>query len=220
MSTVIGKIDISDFSGDGLEIIGNDGFDRLFGTQSSELIDGRGGNDIIFGNDGSDLIIGGAGNDTIRAGAGDDSIVGSEGNDIILGEIGDDVIEAGSGNDTIFGDFGDDYIHGAEGDDVINGGGGNDTIDGGSGFDTMLGGAGADVFEFNIEDFAAGEADIVGDFRIGEDTIVIKGASEDDITIDPTTNSISINGGIITIGGAKVSSLEIEENEDGDYEII
>ena len=38
MSTVIGKIDISAFDGDGLEIIGTDEADLSFGTEKSIIV--------------------------------------------------------------------------------------------------------------------------------------------------------------------------------------
>ena len=205
MSTVIGKIDISAFDGDGLEIIGTDEADLSFGTEKD------------------DLFVAGDGNDVIVAERGDDSIVGGLGDDIILGGLGDDVIEAGAGDDSVFGELGDDCIHGDLGDDLIVGGEGVDTLDGGAGSDTIYGGVGEDVFEFNIEDFATGEVDTIGDFNVGQDKIVISGFSDgDEISFDPTTNSISLNGeSIINLGLADdIPDANIENNDDGDYEII
>ncbi|MCC0175435.1 calcium-binding protein [Waterburya agarophytonicola K14] len=205
MSTVIGKIDISAFDGDGL------------------LIEGTEGNDVLRGTGGSDLFIAYGGDDVIRAGGGDDSIVGGAGDDLIFGGFGNDVVEAGSGNDTIFGQFGDDCIHGAEGDDFISGGKGKDTIDGGAGSDTMFGGGGQDVFLFDIEDFAAGEVDLISDFHVGQDKIVIDGlGAGDTVAFDPSSNSIVVNGNSV-IDLNLVDNFrdpKIEENEDGDYEII
>jgi Ca2+-binding RTX toxin-like protein len=205
MSTVIGKIDISAFDGDGLFIEGTDGADRLIGTNRD------------------DLFVGKDGDDTIRALGGDDSIVGGDGNDLIFGGYGNDVIEAGAGNDLIFGEFGDDYINGSGGDDTIYGGKGDDTIVGGKGSDLMFGGGGKDIFEFSIEDFASGEVDSIGDFHVGQDSIVINGLGDgDEVAFDPATNSISVNGNSI-INLTLVDDFrapKVEENEDGGYEII
>ena len=205
MSTVIGKIDIAAFDGDGLEIIGTDGADILRGTSRD------------------DLILGGAGNDIIRGRGGDDQIAGEEGNDLIFGGFGNDIIEGGSGDDLIFGQFGDDCIHGGSGNDLIRGGKGDDIIDGGEGSDLIFGGGGKDVFEFNIEDFELGIIDAIGDFHVGQDTIVINGLSdEDELTFDPITNTVSLNGNSI-ISLTLVDDFrppQIEENEDGGFEII
>jgi Ca2+-binding RTX toxin-like protein len=205
MSTVIGKIDISAFDGNGLFIEGTDGADRLRGTNRD------------------DLFVGQDGDDTIRALGGDDSIVGQNGNDLIFGGYGNDVIEAGAGNDLIFGEFGDDYINGSDGDDTIYGGKGDDTIVGGAGSDLMFGGGGKDIFEFSVEDFASGEVDAIGDFHVGQDSIVINGLGDsDEVTFDPATNSISVNGNsIINLTLAEdFRDPKIQENEDGGYEII
>ena len=194
MSAVLEKIDIDSFVGDGLDIIGTDGSDRLFGTEDGDLIDGGDGHDIIFGDNfspgegGNDLIIGGRGDDIIQAGLGDDSIIGGVGNDIIQGGMGDDVIEGSSGSDTLIGD------------------------------------EGADVFGFDLEDFENNDRDVIADFQLDEDTIVIRGLGEDDqIGFDSFTNGITINGNsVISLAGSevKVSDLNIEEDDDGDYILV
>lgn len=225
MSSIVGKIDVSDFDGDGLDIIGTDGFDALFGTKLGDFIDAKDGNDVVAGNGGNDLIDGGAGNDTIVGGHGDDSIIGAGGDDLILGGFGDDIIEAGSGDDLIFGDFGDDCIHGADGNDTIYGGPGSDILTGGAGSDLLIGGSGADLFEFDADDFASGEIDTITDFQVTEDSIVIKGLSENDsVAFDPISGGISINGhSVINFKGISDSDsagMTIEEDEDGDFEVI
>ena len=207
MSTVIGKIDISAFDGDGLIIEGTDGFDRLIGTGKDDLILGKGGDDVIDGK------------------GGDDQIAGGTGNDRIFGGFGDDIIEAGSGNDTVFGQVGDDCINGGTGDDQIRGGRGFDTIDGGVGSDTVFGDRGQDVFQFNIEDFAFGDVDTIGDFHIAQDSIVINGVGEDDIvSFDAETNSVLLNGASIInltlVDDFRAPIVQEQDDEDGGYEII
>lgn len=207
MSAVIGDIDIDSFDGNGLAIIGTEEADLLIGTNRDDLILGLGGDDTIRGLNGRDLIDGGADNDLIQGGQ------------------GDDIIQGGSGNDSIFGQEGDDLIDGSSGDDLIQGGKGFDTIFGGSGSDTIFGGSGQDVFEFNIEDFSFDTVDTVGDFHVGQDSIVINGVGEDDeITFDADTNSVLLNGdSVINLTLAetfRAPILQEQDDEDGGYEII
>ncbi len=204
MSSIIGTIDPTNFNGDGLDIIGTDGADRLFGTERGDLIDA------------------GAGRDVIDAGQGNDSVIGGPGDDIIFGGAGNDFLEGGSGNDRIFGGDGDDIINGGAGNDTIIGGAGNDSIYGGAGSDLLFGNAGQDVFIFDIQDFADGSVDTLGDFEFGQDSIIITGLGEDDqISFDSTTGSISFNGSnIIDVKGANGTEPNIEEDDSGNYEIM
>ena len=180
MSTLISNIDVSEFDGGGLDIIGTDGLNELSGTENIEFVEAEVGNDIVLGKTSDDLIDDSA-NNPIDAGKGDNSIIG------------------GDSNDQIFGNFDDDYIHGGDGD------------------------AGSDVFTFNAEDFTADSVDTVADFQLEEDRLVIKGLSENDaVAFDSTTSSISVNGNdVIDFSEfTEASEATIEQNEDGDYEII
>ncbi|MDJ0570365.1 MAG: calcium-binding protein [Pleurocapsa sp. MO_192.B19] len=195
MSTLISNIDVSEFDGGGLDIIGTDGLNELSGTENIEFVDAEVGNDIVLGKTSDDLIDDSA-NNPIDAGKGDNSIIG------------------GDSNDQIFGNFDDDYIHGGDGDDTNYGSAGNDTI---------FGDAGSDVFTFNAEDFTADSVDTVADFQLEEDRLVIKGLSENDaVAFDSTTSSISVNGNdVIDFSEfTEASEATIEQKEDGDYEII
>ncbi len=225
MSAIVGNIDISEFDGDGLDIIGTDGFNVLTGSQRADFIDAKDGNDVVFGKKGDDLIDGGAGNDIIKAGKGDDSVIGRGGDDIILGGSGDDVIEAGGGHDEIFGDGGNDLINGGHGNDTILGGDWMDTVNGGAGSDLLLGGIDADVFEFDAEDFSCNSMDTIADFQLNEDRLVIKGLSDnDEVAFDGATGSVSVNGhDVISFSSGDVfgsSEPRMEENEDGDFELM
>ncbi|MGF1539549.1 MAG: calcium-binding protein [Pleurocapsa sp.] len=196
-------VDPTGFDGTGLHIIGTDEADVLFGSRQGDFIDGRGGRDLIFGGPGDDFLQGGAGNDTILGGEGNDTILGGDGDDLLFGGPGDDIILGGPGDDTIFG------------------GEGNDTILGGSGSDLLFGNEGQDVFVFDVEDFADGSIDTIADFELGEDKIIIAGITDDDhIGFDPITGSISLNGNnIIDVRGGEGTELNIEEDDNGDYEI-
>ena len=95
--------------------------DNLTGTDSAEIINGRGGNDVISGLGGNDTLLGGIGNDTIYGGDGDDTIDGGAGNDYLGGGLGNDtyIFGSGSGVDTI-----DNYTFQGTGNDVVEFGAG------------------------------------------------------------------------------------------------
>jgi hemolysin type calcium-binding protein len=81
-------------------ILGDDGDNRLKGTNNSDLIIGRGGNDLAKGNGGDDAICTGDGDDTALGGKGNDSINGGPGDDDLRGEQGRDSLKGGLGSDT------------------------------------------------------------------------------------------------------------------------
>ena len=91
---------------------GSDFRDRIFGTDSDNVIEGGGGNDLLQGFDGDDTIDGGTGEDEVLGGNGNDTLSGGAGNDIVLGEAGDDTfdvrVRAESGVDTYDGGEGND----------------------------------------------------------------------------------------------------------------
>ncbi|TJZ86181.1 M10 family metallopeptidase [Paracoccus hibiscisoli] len=174
-------------------ILGNGGNDSLHGGMGNDTLIGGAGNDRLFGNEGADHLTdmlgnnwmaGGMGNDRLTAGAGRDTLYGDMGNDIILAGAGDDLvfggpgwdtIRAGAGNDRAEGGMGNDLLDGGPGRDTLLGQQGNDTIIGGLGQDVLTGGMGADVFRFNsVADSARGLADLITDFRPGEDMIDLR----------------------------------------------
>lgn len=103
-----------------VNVTGSEGFDFLYGTTQSDILNGGGGDDIINGWDkryeeflpatadmGGDILSGGAGNDYIIGSMGSDAIDGGD-DDILSGKDGIDYIFGGEGNDTLFG-AADDY---------------------------------------------------------------------------------------------------------------
>jgi Ca2+-binding RTX toxin-like protein len=81
-------------TGDGAEISGTDGNDRIqiaFGS----------GADSLSGGNGNDTLAGAGGNDTLLGGAGDDSLDGGSGDDSLKGGSGSDVLDGGTGTDTV-----------------------------------------------------------------------------------------------------------------------
>lgn len=209
MSSIITIDAISDFTvdGDGLVFSDNEGLDFFEGSNSGDRISGGAGDDELQGRDGNDLIFGGSGNNEIGGGNGDDLLIGGEGDDTIFGFGGNDTIEGNGGNDLLFGGDGIDQIFGGEG---------NDTLVGGAEADLLQGGAGNDVFEFDTADFRADTQDVISDFSIGEDSIVIKGLSSDDsISIDPASGSVLFNGQeVVKFGGSSDTPTSTEEDGD------
>ena len=180
--------------GDGADMIGGGtGVDSVLAGAGADTIGGGDGNDFIVGEGGDDVIAGGAGNDELDGEYGDDVVAGSFGSDRVFGGRGHDDLGGGTGRDTLFGGLGDDTMGAGEGDDVLDGGDGddfvagggrsddlsggdgNDRLNGGSGNDTLTGGEGNDVFVWNGVE--AGATDIITDFEIGADMVLIANAS-------------------------------------------
>ncbi|WP_120499848.1 Hint domain-containing protein [Roseovarius sp. EL26] len=105
-------------------------------------------------------------------------------------------VDAGSFtyDDTINGGAGDDHIYGQEGDDQITGGLGNDYLEGG---------IGNDVFTST----AAGGADTIGDFTIGQDLLNV------DNLIDASGKPIDASDVVITSDGEGGSVLTFPNGE-------
>lgn len=70
--------------------IGDEGNNRLEGTDTSDILNGRAGNDDLFGGAGNDQLLGGPGLDELRGGNGDDTLVGGPGADYLYGGHGAD----------------------------------------------------------------------------------------------------------------------------------
>ncbi|UMA67184.1 hypothetical protein LVO79_19165 (plasmid) [Roseivivax marinus] len=115
------------------------------------------------------------GNDTVTGGAGDDDLGGGTGRDVIDAGDGNDSVGGGEGDDAVDGGAGADFLAGGGRNDTIDGGSGNDTINGGDGSDLIRGGIGADVFVWNSGD--RGAVDIVEDFELGTDQILLVGVT-------------------------------------------
>ena len=190
MSSIVVNIDVADFNGEGLDIIGSENADILYGTNDGELMKGLAGDDSISASDGDDFILGGADNDTIGGGDGDDSILGGTGGDLIFAYTGDDVVNAGDGND---------IIRGGEGSDII------------------FGGEDKDIFVFDLENFVDGSMDTVADFDIDEDQIFIQGLAESDsVSFDAATGVVSVDGEEVI----KFADLDASVNSTEDFELL
>lgn len=71
----------------------------LKGTDSDDLLWGRGGNDRIVGLGGDDMCYGGYGTDYLLGGAGSDHLRGAAGSDTLRGGSGADVLQGGADTD-------------------------------------------------------------------------------------------------------------------------
>ncbi|MBC1222617.1 CSLREA domain-containing protein [Nostoc sp. UCD121] len=96
--------------------------DVINGQGGNDRIDGKSGNDLLRGGEGNDTLLGSLGNDSLFGGAGDDSLFGGAGNDSLLGGVGNDILIGGSGSDTLTGGSGyDQFIYQtlSDSDDII-----------------------------------------------------------------------------------------------------
>ncbi len=88
----------------------------------------------------------------------------------------------------IVGTDGDDALSGTTGDDSLDGGAGNDILSGGAGNNSLVGGEGDDTF---VADASAG-IDNISDSG-GVDTLVLEGATLDDLSLDVGSLKIMVN---------------------------
>ncbi len=115
------KLSVQDGNVSGIGLEGSD--DELYGSDFSDILDGRSGDDILYGE---------LGNDTLSGGLGDDILYGGLGNDIFFPGLGFDEIFGGEGNDVVtydlrFNDFNiiNDVsgllVYGGDEHDILNG---------------------------------------------------------------------------------------------------
>lgn len=120
--------------------------------------------------------------------ASNDVAVGGNEVDIIMGEAGEDNIMGAGGTDFMFGGVDDDIVRGGRGDDVIVGN---------EGSDVLISGSGSDIFEFFSDQFIAGELDVVLDFELGQDAIVVVGST--DTTYDALSGFLAVDGNNVAV---------------------
>ena len=147
----------------GSEIIGNNGDNLLKGGGGTDQLTGRNGNDIYYVDSNDDLIVeaAGQGSDEVWASA---SYTLTAGADV---EILRTTSDAGMSALSLTGNESGNVVRGNNGNNVINGGDGNDEL-------TGLGGA--DGFLFNTALNAATNIDVVTDFNVASDTILLEDA--------------------------------------------
>ena len=99
------------------------GYDRVFGGEGDDRLEGGDDPDDLYGEEGDDSLNGGAGGDRLFGGEGADTLDGGSGEDWLLGGEGDDTLTGGAGADTFVftPDHGDDTITDfSDGEDLID----------------------------------------------------------------------------------------------------
>ena len=97
---------------------GDDGNNRLVGTNDRDTLAGGGGNDEVYGKGARDRLYGDSGRDLVQGGGGPDQLFGGQGFDRVFGGRGDDfinvlderndVVDCGAGDfDEVYADFED-----------------------------------------------------------------------------------------------------------------
>jgi Ca2+-binding RTX toxin-like protein len=160
--------------GGGEHIVGTSGNDTLTGTEGDDTIEGLGGNDWInMGPDyGDDVVDGGTGSDTIDfRPSGAPGIVADYGTGTIVSSMG---TTSFSNVERVVATHADDHLIGASGAQNLSGVGGNDILEGRTGNDWLWGGGGNDTFVFR--EHGSTNADNIGDFAAGLDTIALDNA--------------------------------------------
>ncbi len=188
-------------------LTGSSGFNNFYGGAGDDTISlgegggaafGDAGNDTLTGGSGNDVLLSGTGSDRITAGAGDDTLVlgedggvlgedggsayGGAGHDTLSGGSGFERLRGGAGNDLLNTSDGGGRAWGGRGHDTLTGGSGNDMLVGGRGDDVLTGGAGTDEFRFTAGLLSGVETDLISDFEVGVDTLVLRNVSIASIT--------------------------------------
>jgi len=144
----------------------------------------------IYGSESSDILQGDYDSDIIRGFAGNDNLYGNDGDDTLNGGEGTDYLNGGSGNDIIQGGTGDDSLYGQTGDDTLDGGSGNDILEGNDGNDTYVFGKGYEqdtIFDYdytnsNLDAINLVEGVLPGDVQARRDGInlelILKGTND------------------------------------------
>jgi Ca2+-binding RTX toxin-like protein len=187
------------------KIFGGTDADVLHGGRAGDIIRGGADGDQIFGDLGADHLFGGAGADSIWGGGSADFIRGGAGGDTIYGGRDTDVLRGDNGVDSLHGGRGGDFIYGGNATDKLFGGRGGDVVAGGSGDDFIVGGKGNDILSGNKTGNVAPDGsfdtfvfaarfghDVITDFEIGFDTIVLAGIKESDVTVTDIGNNVLI----------------------------
>lgn len=139
-----------------------------------------------------------------------DKGLGTRKNDKLNGSNRDDRLDGVGGNDRLTGKNGNDILLGGNGKDRLNGGGGSDRLVGESGNDILTGGGGADSFVFDSDRRYRRKdlgTDTITDFVVGEDKIVLSGATFTNILTE--AGSVLQEFEVVSSNGAARSSNAI-----------
>jgi len=167
--------------GDSDSLHGMDGVDTLRGEEGNDNLNGGNDDDFLDGGTGVDSMVGGTGNDTYTVDNAGDAVTesGGQGADTVRTSVswamtsGADVETLRTTNDhgvaaiNLTGNSSGNDIYGNDGNNVLNGRDGNDQL---TGF------LGADSFVFTTPLNAASNVDVITDFNVADDTIVLSSA--------------------------------------------
>jgi Ca2+-binding RTX toxin-like protein len=149
-------------------INGTSGADTLADTSGNDTINGLAGNDTFnVGHGGTDVVNGGDGRDSLQFMTATGAVVV----DFVAGVAG--TTSFTSIEKVVTGDF-NDRITGNAAAQNISARAGADTLWGAGGVDTLWGGSGADTFIFR--EMGTANADVMGDWTSGADTLLLDGA--------------------------------------------
>ncbi len=162
---------------------GNALANTITGNAQNNTLSGLGGADILNGGAGADSMNGGAGNDTYIVDNIDDTLIDSAGLDAAQSSVSFTLalgielltltgVAAINGK----GNAGLNILRGNDAANTLNGAGGNDTLHGGLGNDVLVGGSGADRFVFDTAPDGAANRDLIFDFNVIDDTILLDDA--------------------------------------------
>jgi Ca2+-binding RTX toxin-like protein len=203
------------------------GADTLIGFTGRDQLYGMDGDDALLGDWLDDYLNGGAGEDFLNGGTGADTMLGGTGDDrYIVDDAGDTVIEfAGEGSDTVRTSISWAIAAGAEietlrtddddgvstinltgnasGNDIY-GNDGNNILNGGDGSDRLTGLDGADSFLFTTVLNAASNVDVIADFDVTDDTIVLNAAVFSGIGLGAVAESRFVIGAAAQDAGHRI----------------
>ncbi|WP_380940665.1 Calx-beta domain-containing protein [Sphingomonas floccifaciens] len=152
-------------------------------------------------------VVGGNGAGSIIGTEGEDYLAGGNGADTLTGLAGHDLLVGGNGDDRLFGGADRDVLYGDGGNDLLDGGSGNDVLFGGKGSDTLTGGSGADRFHFAKAD----GADVITDFNVMEDRIVLDGVQLSKATYGDVNRDGIVDVTLQFTQGASVTLLGVSD---------
>ena len=197
----INRAFLGDAQGDAFSSIenisGSPFHDYLEGDGYANVLRGQNGNDALYGGYGNDTLDGGPGTDHLYGQSGRDTLIGGTESDVYYVEDATDTIveRVGEGNDSVYTIVNYALTPGAEveylsiqnlfdttainltGNEFANqivGNQGPNQIAGGPGPDRLYGNAGNDLFLFDSPLNAATNVDVIGDFRVNDDSILLE----------------------------------------------
>ncbi len=160
--------------GDGLDTL--QGFENLRGSAFADSLVGDTGNNVLDGGDGVDTMAGGLGDDTYLVDSSADVVTElvAQGLDLVQALVSF-ALAPNTENLTLMGNGAISGTGNALAN-VVTGNAANNILDGGAGNDTLIGGAGQDQFVFSSALSASGNVDLVRDFQVHTDKLVLSQA--------------------------------------------